>query len=397
MRTDYKIGIAALVLVGVVITIWSLTSDPQPTPEPDDQPQDVARVEDDRAAAPRDDRNSSFYGTGRDDDVASGLGGAITGRPRDDAAGGPADVDDAAARADALAALRAAMLRSRARDEAAGGAPADGAGLPFGDRGLGALGHDRGAGVTRTDSTQPGGTTKYVVKKGDAGFWTVSERAYGDGKHWALIAKANPEADSNALREGQILKIPPLPVADSAVGGGTAVAGGPAAGQLVSRADGTRYYYVQEGDAGFWTVSQKAYGHGKHWAVIAKANPGVDSGSLKKGQKLLVPPLPAAGSTGGGGGRPSATTRTLGPGEKWYTVAEGDAGFWDVAKKSYGAGKHWEVIAKANPNVNPGRLRAGQKLIVPPLSASSGRSIRTSRPRDTSTSSRYADDEPIFE
>ena len=393
MRTDYKIGIAALVLVGVVITVWSLVSDPEATPEPKDQPQDVARVDDDRDSAARDDRNSSFYGSGRDDDVAPGLGGAITGRPRDGAAGGGArDVDDPAARADALAALRAAMERSRARDAAAGAAAGRGVDWPFPGRGADDGGRDTGIG--HIGAPRPAAATQYVVKNGDAGFWTVSEKAYGDGKHWALIAKANPEADSNALRMGQILKVPPLPAADAAPRAGGAAAGAAVAGQLVSRPDGTRHYFVKEGDAGFWSVSKKAYGDGKHWALIAKANPNVNSGALKAGQQLLVPPLPARGASA------SRTTlaRTLKPGEKWYTVVEGDAGFWDVSKKSYGEGNHWEVIAKANPNVNPGRLRAGQKIVVPPLPASSSRSTaRTSTPRPAATASRYDDDEPIFE
>jgi hypothetical protein len=45
-----------------------------------------------------------------------------------------------------------------------------------------------------------GGT--YVVKKGDTGFWLVAERAYGPGKgkYWPLIAKANPNVDTNRLR-----------------------------------------------------------------------------------------------------------------------------------------------------------------------------------------------------
>lgn len=58
----------------------------------------------------------------------------------------------------------------------------------------------------------PGGRMKrYRVKRGDAGFWAVAKNAYGNGKYWALVAKANPNTPSNALRVGQVLIIPPLP------------------------------------------------------------------------------------------------------------------------------------------------------------------------------------------
>ncbi len=50
----------------------------------------------------------------------------------------------------------------------------------------------------------------YTVKPGDAGFWGIAEKVYGEGRYWQLIARANPNTDSNALRVGQKLSIPPL-------------------------------------------------------------------------------------------------------------------------------------------------------------------------------------------
>lgn len=52
---------------------------------------------------------------------------------------------------------------------------------------------------------------EYVVRAGDAGFWAIAEKVYGDGRYWPLIAKANPSVDANALRPGQKLIIPPPP------------------------------------------------------------------------------------------------------------------------------------------------------------------------------------------
>lgn len=47
-----------------------------------------------------------------------------------------------------------------------------------------------------------------------------------------------------------------------------------------------------------------------------------------------------------------------------YTVQEGES-LWTIAKKKLGAGAKWELIAKANPDVDPDRVKAGMKLIIP--------------------------------
>jgi LysM repeat protein len=181
---------------------------------------------------------------------------------------------------------------------------------------------------------------------------------YGDGKYHGVIAEANPRVDSNSLRPFQRLVVPPLPqkhrrkpVEPEPVGG--FIGGG-------------RTYVVQKGDAGFWGVSVKVYGHGKYYKVIAKANPGVNSESLSPGQRLIVPPKPADPSR-----RVVNDTRGVTPdvpaGYKVYTVRRGDAGFWDVAVKMYGNGRHFGLVARANPGVDSRRLQPGQKLRIPPL------------------------------
>ena len=124
----------------------------------------------------------------------------------------------------------------------------------------------------------------YVVQKGDRGFWGIAQKEYGDGKYWPLIAKANPNADSNALRAGQRLIIPPKP----APGPRTLQ---PTRREPVAAAAGTSgTYVVVKGDNGFWDVAKKMYGNGKYWRLISSANPGVESGALQPGQRLIIPP-----------------------------------------------------------------------------------------------------------
>jgi nucleoid-associated protein YgaU len=195
----------------------------------------------------------------------------------------------------------------------------------------------------------------YTVQEGDLGFWLIAKKMYGSGDHWKLIRDANPGVESESLKVGQKIKIPPLPEKAIAVAepvGATA-------------AEGRQTYVVQKGDNGFWQIAEKAYGNGTLWRLIADANPGTDSASLKAGQRLVIPPrpeLPRAPAVAAVRGAAAA-----GAGAKTYVVKQGDAGFWTVAANAYGNGKYWPIIAEANPGVDPNRLRAGMELVVPEL------------------------------
>ncbi len=47
-----------------------------------------------------------------------------------------------------------------------------------------------------------------------------------------------------------------------------------------------------------------------------------------------------------------------------YVVQQGDL-MWNIAKRELGAGSKWPIIARANPHVNPDRLKPGQELFIP--------------------------------
>jgi nucleoid-associated protein YgaU len=123
--------------------------------------------------------------------------------------------------------------------------------------------------------------TSYVVQPGDKGFWGIAEKVYGPGKgkHWTLIAKANPQVESTRLKEGMRLTIPPLP--------GEPTVAAPRVTPLTTA--GEKVYVVQPDD-GWWAISRKAYGDGKYWRELSQANPQVQ-GMLKAGQKVRIPPL----------------------------------------------------------------------------------------------------------
>lgn len=51
-------------------------------------------------------------------------------------------------------------------------------------------------------------------------------------------------------------------------------------------------------------------------------------------------------------------------GGKNYTVQKGDT-LWKIAQKHYGSGQKWQEIAKANPSIDPNKLKAGQQIVLP--------------------------------
>jgi nucleoid-associated protein YgaU len=204
------------------------------------------------------------------------------------------------------------------------------------------------------------------------GFWDIALKEYGDAKFQDLIAAANPKADPTKLRPGQKLILPPAATQVPAV-----------------TRKGGDVYVVQEGDAGFWGIAQKKYGHGKYWTRIQRANPGVDAYNLRAGQQLIIPPLSQSSAAAPA---PTVSATTPPGARKVYTVQAGDAGFWGVAKKVYGDGKYHEVIASANPDADSAKLKPGQKLIIPPLTLLDRRQSQRA-----SSGSGGVSDKPTFE
>lgn len=76
---------------------------------------------------------------------------------------------------------------------------------------------DSAAATPRPSADASGSETDgrtYVVQAGDAGFWGIAAKVYGNGALWPNIARANPDVDSTALQVGQRLVIPELTEAD---------------------------------------------------------------------------------------------------------------------------------------------------------------------------------------
>lgn len=165
----------------------------------------------------------------------------------------------------------------------------------------------------------------------------------------------------------------------------------------------TRIHTVRQGDT-LWGIAKAEYGDVRLVSLLLKANPDVKAKNLKIGQKLKVPPKPVSIRPTAAGGSIVAG-RTLKSDEMIYKVQAGDKkGFWGIAQKKYGHGKHMTLIAGRNPKVNPRKLRIGQILVLPPLPQAGGRSVApnvvisgTSPARTTTMAAFESNDRPIFD
>jgi nucleoid-associated protein YgaU len=220
---------------------------------------------------------------------------------------------------------------------------------------------------------------EYVVGKGDT-LYAIAAKKYNDGNKYNLIVVANPGINPNVLVEGTKLVIPPLPQAPVPAG---PVSGMPAG---LPSSGGSEGYVVQSGDS-FWLIAEKRLGNGKYYGLIQSVNPGVTT--LRVGQRLVIPPMPAAG----GAGATSQPARSTVAGAQPYTVVAGDS-LYTIAEKVYGDGKHWPNIVAANPEVKNGVVREGQVLTIVPLTTSGGRVAATTAPAGAGTSSAAAPAKP---
>jgi nucleoid-associated protein YgaU len=145
-----------------------------------------------------------------------------------------------------------------------------------------------------------------------------------------------------------------------------------------------RTYKVQPGDT-LSKIAGVVYGDRNAWHRLVSANPGVNPKNLKIGQELVVPaegaasafappapapavdsaprpnvsgfrPNPADGPTGSGA---AATTRTV-----EYEVKSGDT-LIGIAASNLHDKNLWTKIRDLNPDVNPSRLRPGQRIKLP--------------------------------
>ncbi len=115
------------------------------------------------------------------------------------------------------------------------------------------------------------------------------------------------------------------------------------------------YYTVIPGD-NLWRIAVKFYGSGSYWRKVYEDNRAVirNPNRVYAGQQLLIIRA-KQGNPGIGQAEGSI-----------YRVQLGDS-LWKIAQRIYGRGELWRRIYQANRKaiIEPGRLRTGQKIVIP--------------------------------
>jgi len=100
--------------------------------------------------------------------------------------------------------------------------------------------------------------------------------------------------------------------------------------------------------------------------IPAGTNPPINDPTLASSQKPTTPEVKAnTPVTTPLNAPPAITPATVAPSKpEVYTIKEGDT-MSSIAQAWFGDGKKWDLIAKANPLVDPTKMQVGQKLNLP--------------------------------
>lgn len=169
-----------------------------------------------------------------------------------------------------------------------------------------------------TSAARPGAT--YIVAEGDT-LWSISEKSFGSGYNWTLIAEANNLSGETTLEAGQQLKIPEAPIASTTAQASAEVENTP--------------------------------------APVATLAPTPDASPMAIAS-VVATPAPAASIAPEATSAPVAISIT----GTSYTIVHGDT-LWDIACRAYGDCYQWPKIAQANNLENPNLIHADNVLTLP--------------------------------
>jgi len=144
-------------------------------------------------------------------------------------------------------------------------------------------------------------------------------------------------------------------------------------------------YTVKSGDS-LARIARKELGSETRWNEIAQLNPGLNAKNLKVGQSILLPTGTATASTVVADSTQTAPVTAAVPkpvvakpvvakpaaapkskGGRTYVVKSGDT-LAKIAARECGSSKAATQIAALNPNINPDRIKVGDKLVLPATS-----------------------------
>ena len=180
----------------------------------------------------------------------------------------------------------------------------------------------------------------------------IAEWFTEDSEHWEALAAANPKVRPKRIAAGTMILIPARLIKNEDL-------------PTEAFAAKHRIYYFEHrvkwrGET-LSLIARWYTGRYGNWKVIAQANPGLNPNRISVGNIIYIPPemmktknpLPR-----------KVVSKTL-PGYFAHTVTQPDEKFSDIARWYTGNAANRKAIAKANPDIDPEFLLAGDEIYIP--------------------------------
>ena len=180
----------------------------------------------------------------------------------------------------------------------------------------------------------------------------IAEWFTTDSENWQALAAANPKIRPKRIAAGTVILIPARLIKNKNL-------------PTEAYAAKHRIYYfehrVKWSGETLSLIARWYTGNYGNWKAIARANPGLNPNRISVGNIIYIPPemmktknpLPR-----------KVISKTL-PGYFAHTVTQSDEKFADIARWYTGNAENRKAIAKANPDIDPEFLLAGDEIYIP--------------------------------
>jgi len=174
----------------------------------------------------------------------------------------------------------------------------------------------------------------------------------GNTANWQILAQVNPGIDPQHVAVGTSILIPDdMMIIRTDLPKDFAIA------------NGQEYYEhrVRWPGESLSLIARWYTGSSKNWKILAKANPAINPNRIKGGDSIAIPtdilktrkPLPQKIAA-------KYTSAYFA-----YTVVESGETLADVAHWYTGNPENWEMLASANPKIDPDNLQIGAEIFIP--------------------------------